>query len=169
MRNALAVLTAKTATSRRIGRTHVPRRRNIRRRIVRVELELNPDFRVVGREPSASTHNTKYVGRLPQLPTRDIPGRCSCVLVRAPILRSRRPRSGCIGQRDCVHLARRLEAVALPLGFPLLCSTPQRASHATSRGISSFDRSASMRHFPFPLTPPHANQRIGTSLRRYIR
>jgi hypothetical protein len=87
---------------------------------------------------------------------------------RASTLQSRRPRNGCNGQRDCVHLVRRLEAVAPPLHCPLLCSTLQRVLHATSRGISSFGSRASTRHFP-STTPPHANQLVGTSLWRYSR
>jgi hypothetical protein len=74
LRDALAVL-AQDGHKHQIGRAHVPGRRDVRRRMVRVELEPNPGFRVVSREPSASTHSVKYMGSLPQLPTGAILGR----------------------------------------------------------------------------------------------
>src|SRR5205807_2242680 len=55
LRDTLAVLTA-NGHQHRIGGTDVPRRRNVRRRKVRVELELDPGFRIVGREAGTSTH-----------------------------------------------------------------------------------------------------------------
>src|SRR5882757_8521660 len=64
LRDALAVLTA-NGHQHRIGRAHVPRRRNVRSRIVRVELQLDPRFRVVRREPSTSTHGPNIWARLP--------------------------------------------------------------------------------------------------------
>src|SRR5262245_35499747 len=57
LRDSLAVL-AVNSHQRRIGRAYMPRRRNVWRGVARVKLQLDPGFRVIGREAHASTHVT---------------------------------------------------------------------------------------------------------------